>query len=150
NGTTAHANHVDGTGRRFCWGRNPIRTGSASSLPSRAKSCDWNNDPALHKFHLVGGLALLARCETRALTISYCCSTNDLWRIFAFDRRRYHRRTAAVSSPFHFHVIAWIICLSRSYRRRSRVYSLHLAIASLRSSEGRHLRVRESNRCCPA
>ena len=32
----------------------------------RTKSCDWNIDPARHKFHLVGRLALLARCKTRS------------------------------------------------------------------------------------
>ena len=68
----------------------------------RTKSCDRNIDPACHKFHLVGGLALLARCETRSLTISHCRSTNDLRRHIAFARGRCHRRTAAVSSRVPF------------------------------------------------
>ena len=147
NGASADANHVDGACRRFCWGGNPIRTGSASSLTRWTKSCDRNSDPAFHKFCLVGGLALLARYETRPLTISHCRSTNALRRIFAFACGHRHRRAAAVSSPFRFHVIAWLICLSRNHRRCSRVYGLHLAVASLRTSEGGHLRVCESNRC---
>src|SRR6478735_4702138 len=82
----------------------------------RTKSCHRNIDPACHKFHLVGGLALLARCETRSLTISYCCSTNDLWRHIAFARWRRNRRTAAISSRVRFHVVARLICLSRHHR----------------------------------
>jgi hypothetical protein len=146
NGASAHASYVDGACRRVSRGGNPIRTGSASSLPRRTESCHRNIDPACHKFHLVGRLALLARCKTRAFTISHCRTTNDLWGHIAFARGCRHRRTAAVSSQFRFHVIAWLICLSRNHRRGSRVYSLHLVVPSLRSGEGRDLRVRESYR----
>ena len=66
NGAPADANHVDGACRRFCWGGNFIRTGSAFSLRRRTKSCDWNIDPARHKFHLVGRFALFARRKTRS------------------------------------------------------------------------------------
>src|SRR4029077_5452523 len=97
NGTPTNANHGDGACRWFCWGGNAVRTGPASSLPKRTKSCDRNIDSACHKFYLVGGLALLARCETRPFAISHRRSTNDLRRIFAFAYKRYHRGTAAVS-----------------------------------------------------
>src|SRR5207302_10876007 len=108
-----------------------IRTGSAFSFCSRTKSCNWNIDLARHKLHLVGRLPLFARCKTRGVALSHCSSTNDLWRNLAFVCRRGDERTIAVSSQFHFHIVARLICLSRNHWRRGRVYGVHLAAASL-------------------
>ena len=91
NGAATDAGDVDGACRRFCWRGSFIRTGSAFSFRRWPKSCNWNIDPARHKFHLVGWFALFASCKTCALAVSDCRSTNDLRRNFAFDCRLRHR-----------------------------------------------------------
>ena len=61
--------------RRFCWRWDFVQTGAAFFLKRRPTSCDWNIDSARFVFHLVGGLALLARCKTCCLTFSHGRST---------------------------------------------------------------------------
>ena len=78
NRAATNTGHVDGTYRRFPRRPDFVRARFAFSLHRRAKSGNWDIDPARHEFHLVGRFALFAGRKTRSLAVSHRCATNDL------------------------------------------------------------------------
>ena len=146
NGAETDSNYVARARWRFCWRWDFVRPGPAFFIKRRPASGDWNIDFTRLIFHLVGRLALLARCKTCCLTFSHGRSTNALRRNAPFVRGHRDRRAAAPASRFYLHVIGRFIYLSGDHWSCGWIHGLHLAAASLRAGESRHLRVRESDR----
>src|SRR5207253_345337 len=93
-----------------------------------------------------GGIALFAYGETCRFSIFDRCSTDDLRRIAPVARRHRDSRDATVPSSLDVDLVDGFVCLFSDHRSCGWIYSLHLAVAPLRSGKSRDLCVRKSDR----
>ncbi len=127
-----------------------IDSGLAALIVAIATSCNRNRNPACLVLYLVGGLPLLSRRKTRGVTLSDRRPTNAVRWIVASARGNHDWRGAAAAAQRHVDLIARIICLFGDDRSRGWIHRLHLAIATLRAGESRHLCVCKPDCSSPA